>query len=402
MTSKPDTQAAPEKGKVLTISNAAVGTSNTQPRKKRRGVFLSLSFLLCVLLPIAAATYYYASIATDRYSARAGFSIRGIDTSAGIDGIGALTGLASTGSTTSDSYVVLSYLGSRELLEGVDTELDLRGTYASQDIDYLSRMAEDATVEDFLEYWNRKIHTQFDPTSGIIEFEVQSFDAEHARQIASSVLRLTQTLVNQLSANARSDALRFAREEVELQETRLRQALAEIRDFRSSEQSVDPSASAALEIELIANLEARLIDVNARISALRQSLDENAPSLVGLRRNAEALAAQIVERRKAIGSDLLGETGSSAVTQQLALYEELEVERSLAQQAYASALVSLEQARRDADRQQRYLAIHLHPQAPESAQYPRSILNILIICFACVTAWGIGTLITYSVRDHLT
>ena len=90
------------------------------------------------------------------------------------------------------------------------------------------------------------------------------------------------------------------------------------------------------------------------------------------------------------------------MTQQLALYEELEVERSLAQQAYASALVSLEQARRDADRQQRYLAIHLHPQVPESAIYPRSILNMLILCFTCFTAWGIGTLITYSVRDHLT
>ena len=56
------------------------------------------------MLPFIVATLYYAAIATDRYAARAGFSIRGIDTSAGIDGIGALTGLASSGSTTSDSY----------------------------------------------------------------------------------------------------------------------------------------------------------------------------------------------------------------------------------------------------------------------------------------------------------
>jgi capsular polysaccharide transport system permease protein len=214
--------------------------------------------------------------------------------------------------------------------------------------------------------------------------------------------RDTWATANELSANARSDSLRFAREEVELQEARLRQALSTIRDFRTSEQSVDPSASAALEIELIASLEARLIDVNARIAALRQTLDESAPSLTALRRNAEALAAQIVERREAIGSEVLGESGVSAVSQQLALYEELEVERSLAQQAYASALASLEQARKDADRQQRYLAIHLRPQAPESAQYPRSLRNLLILGFALVAAWGIGVLMTYSVRDHLT
>jgi len=402
MTSKPEKPKTTKGAKVLTISNVAPDVSNKhRPRKKRR-VLLWLSFLLCVVLPIGAASYYYASIATDRFAARAGFSIRGIDAGAGIDGIGALTGLASTGSTTSDSYIVLSYLGSRELLESVDAKLDLRGVYAGQNIDYISRLNNDVLIEDFLEYWNKKIDTQFDPTSGIIEFEVQSFDAEHAQQIADSVLSLTQTLVNELSANARSDALRFAREEVVLQEGRLRQALAKIRDFRSSEQSVDPSASAALEIELIASLQSRLIDVNARISALRQSLDENAPSLVGLQRNADALAAQIVERRNAIGNELLAESGSSAVTQQLALYEELEVERSLAQQAYASALVSLEQARRDADRQQRYLAIHLRPQVAESAKYPRSFVNILIISFACFAAWGITTLMTYSVRDHLT
>ena len=395
-----DEQAEPL-GRVLTLGNTAAVSLDARPQNRRPSRLL-VSFLLCVVLPLIAATLYYATFATDRYAARAGFSIRGVDTNAGIDGIGALTGLASTGSTTSDSYIVLSYLGSRELLEAVDLELDLRGVYSSHDVDPLSRLDSFATVEDFLKYWNRRIHTQFDPTSGIIEFEVQSLSPEHAQEIAAVVLRLTQTLVNELSANARSDALRFAREEVALQEARLRQALSLIRDFRASEQSVDPAASAALDIELIANLEARFIDVNARIAVLRQTLDENAPSLTALRRNAEALSAQIVERREAIGSEVIGESGISAVSQQLALYEELEVERSLAQQAYASALASLEQARRDADRQQRYLAIHLRPQAPESAQYPRSLRNLLILGFALVAAWGIGALMTYSVRDHLT
>lgn len=401
MSSARNDERAEPQGRVLTLGNTAAVGPDDRPQY-RRPRWLLVSFILCVALPLIAATIYFATVSTDRYAARAGFSIRGIDTNAGIDGIGALTGLASTGSTTSDSYIVLSYLASRELLEAVDQQLDLRGVYASSNVDLLSRLASDATIEDFLEYWNRRIHTQFDPTSGIIEFEVQSFSPEHAREIAAVVLRLTQTLVNELSANARSDALRFAREEVDLQEARLRQALSAIRDFRASEQSVDPSASAALEIELIASLEARLIDVNARIAALRQTLDENAPSLTALRRTADALAAQIVERREAIGSEILGESGVSAVSQQLALYEELEVERSLAQQAYASALASLEQARRDADRQQRYLAIHLRPQAPESAQYPRSLRNLMILGFALVASWGIGTLITYSVRDHLT
>jgi capsular polysaccharide transport system permease protein len=401
MTSTKQEKEPATKGKVLTLGSAASTSANNELAKPSRNTLL-WSFIICVMVPFIIATAYYATIATDRYAARAGFSIRGIDTSAGIDGIGALTGLARSGSTTSDSYIVLSYLASRELVEALDAELDLRGAYASPDVDALSRLAPDANVEDFLKYWERRISTQFDPTSGIIEFEVQSFSPEHARAIADTVLRLTQTLVNDLSANARSDALGFTREEVELQEHRLRDALVAIRDFRASEQSVDPSASAALEIQLIASLESRLIDVNARIAALRQTLDADAPSVNALRRNAEALEGQIIERRQAIGTNVLDGAGISAVTQQLALYEELEVERSLAQQAYASALVSLEQARRDADRQQRYLAIHLRPQVAQSAEYPRSLRDILVSSFALIAAWGIGALITYSVRDHLT
>lgn len=401
MTSADQEQEPVAKGKVLSLGTTTSTGAHSEIAKPRKNTLL-WSFVICVMVPFIVATLYYAAIATDRFAARAGFSIRGIDTSAGIDGIGALTGLASSGSTTSDSYIVLSYLASRELVEAVDKELDLRAAYASPDVDALSRLAPDANIEDFLKYWERRISTQFDPTSGIIEFEVQSFSPEHARAIADTVLRLTQTLVNDLSANARSDALRFAREEVELQEHRLRDALGAIRDFRASEQSVDPSASAALEIQLIASLESRLIDVNARIAALRQTLDADAPSVNALRRNAEALEAQIIERRQAIGTNVLDGAGISAVTQQLALYEELEVERSLAQQAYASALVSLEQARRDADRQQRYLAIHLRPQIAQSAEYPRSLRDILVLSFALIAVWGIGALITYSVRDHLT
>lgn len=401
MTSTEESTQSPASGKVLTLSNTATLHNRSQTQKPRLSKLL-WSFMLCVFLPMIAATAYYMTIATDRYAARAGFSIRGVDTSAGIDGIGAITGLASSGSTTSDSYIVLSYLASRELVEAVDAELDLRGVYAATDVDPLSRLVPDANAEEFVNYWQRRIRTQFDPTSGIIEFEVQSFSPEHARKTADAVLRLTQALVNDLSANARSDALRFAREEVELQEVRIRNALGAIRDFRASEQSVDPSASAALEIQLIASLRSRLIDLNARISALRQTLDEDAPSMNALRRNAEALEAQITERRQAIGNNLFDDVGMSAVTQQLALYEELEVERSLVQQAYASALISLEQARRDADRQQRYLAIHLRPQAAQSAEYPRSLRNLLVLSFALVAAWGIGALITYSVRDHLT
>jgi capsular polysaccharide transport system permease protein len=228
------------------------------------------------------------------------------------------------------------------LLENIDARLALRTVFSDPEIDRFSRLAADAPIEDFVKYWNLRIHTQSDPTSGIIEFEVQSVTPDHAREIGQAVLELTQNLVNDLSASARQDALGFAHDEVGLQEVRLRTALEQIRNFRNAEQSVDPTASAALEIELLSGLEARLIDINTRIAAQQESLDDDAPSLVMLRRDAAALATQINERRHDIDGTLTPVGGTSAVTAQLAAFETLDVERRLAEQSYASALNSLE------------------------------------------------------------
>jgi len=392
-----------ERGKIVTISNSggapAVGV---RKKNKKKRSLLPISFVLLVILPMAALVTYFTEYATDRYAARAGFSIRGIDAGQQIDGLGAITGLASSGSTTSDSYVVLSFLKSRALVEALDERVGLREVYSAPEIDVISRLPAESTVEQFVDYWSRRIKSQFDPTSGIIEFEVQSFSPEHAKLATEEVLKLVQELVNSLSASARQDTLRFAREELALQEKRLKDVTEKIRQFRTTEQSVDPAASAALEIQLLSNLEAQLIDLNARIAVQSNELDPNAPSLVALRRGADALTKQIEDRRSAIGDDILSQNSAVATSDRLARYEELEVERALAHQTYASALSSLEQARRDADRQQRYLAIHLRPQIAQEAEYPKKLRDTLLAGFILVALWSIGSLIAFSVKDHLT
>ncbi len=90
-----DEQSSRQGTVIMMSASSAKGATSPQRRRPSK---LLLSFVLCVCLPFVAATVYYAALATDRYAAYAGFSIRGIDTSSGVDSLGALTGLASTGS----------------------------------------------------------------------------------------------------------------------------------------------------------------------------------------------------------------------------------------------------------------------------------------------------------------
>lgn len=378
----------------IAAGTGPVSADRPQGRRRRR---LVLSFVLCVLLPVLAGAVYYATIASDRYVAGAGFAVRGMSGGGGLDGIGALTGLVGSGSTASDSYIVMKYLESRDLVEELEATLPLRAAFSDPGIDILSRAPADAPIEDFVDYWDRRVVTNYDSGSGVLTFTVEAFTAEDARDIAAGVLVATRALVNRLSEDARRDAVRFAEDEVARAETRLREALDALRTFREDERSLNPAASAQLDIELLGDLESRLVDLRARMAALGGDIDPDAPSLIRLRRAAAALETQIAELSQGTGA----QTGRGAITGQLAAYEALEVEKSFAEKTYASALASLQQARIDADRQQRYLAVYSEPALPQHPLYPRRAINVLILAAVATALWGVGTLIVYSVRDHL-
>lgn len=375
-------------------------TSPPRPKHKRRRRLL-WSFILCVLLPVIAGTTYYIEFATDRYVASAGFAIRGVNSGGGLDGIGALTGLASAGSTTSDSYIVLKYLKSRDLLERLSEEIDLRTAFSQPQIDPLSRLSPEPSIEEFVRYWQRMTSTSFDATSGIVTLEVQAFTPQDAKRIADLVVDYTDDMVNQLSERAREDSVRFAQAEVVRAEERLLAALQEIRTFRTNEQSIDPAATAQIDIELLGALRSRLVDLRARIASISDQLDTNAPSLIDLRRQESAIEEQIQDRTSVIGSGAAASGSGTNMSDLLVVFETLEVERTFAQETYKSALVSLEQARAEAGRQQRYLAIFSRPSVPQEARYPDRPVSILMLTAIAFCFWGIATLIVLSVRDHL-
>ena len=396
------------------LSSTAAQVRRLRPQQMRRRLLLA-SLFLCVLLPAFLGGVYFIFIASDRYVSGAGFAVRGVDgvASVGGDFLGALTGLDSTGTTTTDSYILLEFLHSRELVERLNRDYDFMAAYSNDAVDYLYRLDPAAPIEDVVHYWEWMITPSFDSTSGILNFEVEAFDPDDAQRIAALILKYAGELINRLSEEARRDTVRFATEEVSRAEVRLRVIRDRLRSFREVESAIDPSRSAEVQIGLIADLERQLIEVRARLSVLKGTIDDTAPSVQQLMRQEAALLEQIAAKQSEISGPAANGTGAEAsssaqdghpgtpLSALLADYEALEVEKEFAQQAYVTALASLERARAEADRQQRYLAVFITPSFPEHAIYPRRILNTFLVFLALLTAWSIGTLIVYSVRDHL-
>lgn len=397
--------------KGTTLSNAAANVGKLRPKQVRRRLLLASLFLF-VFVPGFLGGLYFAFIASERYVSGAGFAVRGVDgvASAGGDFLGALTGLASTGTTTTDSYILMEFLQSRELVERLIGDYEFRQAYGNDSVDFLYRLDLDAPIEDVVDYWGWMITPSFDSTSGILNFEVEAFDPDDAQRIAALILKYSGELINRLSEEARYDAVKFSNEEVSKAEVRLRVVRNQLRNFREEENAIDPAKNAEVQIGLIGELEGRLIEVRSRLSVLKGTIDDSSPTVQQLKRQEAALMEQIAAKQGEIGGAGPGAAGQATpggarvatpLSSLLADYESLEVEKEFAQQAYVTALASLERARAEADRQQRYLAVFNTPSYPEDAIYPRRSLNIFLLFVALLAAWSIGTLIVYSVRDHL-
>jgi len=365
------------------------------PQQKRRKR-LKWSFVFCVVLPVLLGTLYTTFLASERYVTRAGFSVRSMKGNTGGDLFGAFTGLVGNSSTASDAYMVLNYLQSREVVDRLEQDLGFRKIYAAQDIDLFSRLWV-TEIERVTKYWQRRISVSYDPTSMIIDFKVQAFSAEESKLVADLLLTYVQELVNTLSEEARREAVGYAEQEVERYEARLLAQLRRVQTFRDEEASLDPSVNALAAIETLVGLERELIEVQTRIAILKKSVGQDAPSLRALQRRAEALETEIESR----GGGTMKDGKPARLSAQLTQYEELQVEKEFAQKAYTSALASLESARVEAGRRQRFLAVYEKPALPEYPLYPRKILYPVLLTVFAAVLWGIGVLIVYSIRDHM-
>lgn len=389
--------------KTVDTSDGPTGVMQAPPKSsplKNKRWGLILSFLFLFALPVGLGGAYFGYFASDRYAAGASFVIRGLEGGGTPDFVTSFTGLSPSGSTTSDSYVVRNFLESADLLRQLDAELDLRGHYSQEFIDPIARFRPDSTFEELVDYWQWRINTTYDSTTGIVTFEVQAFDAKMAERLAQLALAAADRLVNELSETARQDSVQFAAREVERAEERVRNVRLQLVDFRAERGAVDPMVNAQLDAELMASLETKLVDIQARINALSGSVDADSPMLVQLNRQASALEEQIRQRRALIGH-AGGPDSLENTAEALAAYEGLLIEQNFAQQSYASAMVSLETARIDADRQQRYLGVFARPFVPNEPAYPVRVRNFFLVMIAAFALWAISTLIAYTIRDHM-
>ena len=354
-------------------------------------------FLWIVLAPTALAAFYYGLIASDVYVSEAKYAVRTSDqtsyTSNLLDTV--LTG--GSESAGEDAAIVRDYILSHDMLEILDKRLQLRKHYTSTNVDIVSRLNDDASQEDFLEYYRSMVNVSIDTTTRIITLRVKAYDPAMSKKMAVEIIELSEVLVNNLSNRIVDDTLKFARDEVDKAEDRVRKASEAITAFRSETLSMNPDEETRGALRIIGELESKLVETRAQLSETTSFMQQDSPQVEVLKNKVQALEEQVKNERERLAS----KDSTHNYTQLIDRYQPLALEEQLAKHRYTSTLTSLEAARAEAQRKQRYLLTFVQPQSPDEALLPKRFKSTFIIFIELCLVYGIGGLVWAAIKDHM-
>ena len=368
---------------------------------KSGGSFFNSLFIF-VLLPTLVAFVYIAFIQTRQYLAESRFVVRSaVDPKSSVGGdtlsiISKLGGSSGSKSTAQDGFIVTDYIRGRTIVADIGGKGFMNGLFARPEIDYASRMAENASLEDMWKYWTRHVNATIDTISGVITLRVNAFSPQDALTVNENVLKLSETLINTISERSRNDAVRRAQTEVDLAGRRLVEAKTRLLEFRNRNVLIDPVVKAASIGDLIGKLKVKRIEIAINLSSLSGSLSNDSPSQRLLSTQLSVIDKQIEE----LQGQLTGNADNPRVSAEISEFEQLKLTEAFEQTLYKISQSSYEKARQEAAKQQLFLVTIVKPLLPERPLVPQVGIDTFLFFSITLILYGIGSLLLASVKDH--
>ncbi|WP_297615017.1 sugar transporter [uncultured Roseicyclus sp.] len=369
-------------------------------RLQRRHYGLLVSFVVMVVAPLLATVYYLYGFAQDQYASDVGFTVRSDEGSSATDIMGGLAQFTGAGAGT-DGDILFEFITSAELVGRLTQRMDLITHYAAPyATDPIFALSPDASFEDLVSHWQRVVRVSYAQGNGLIALEVLAFDPETAHALATAIMAESQSLINELNAQARADAMRFAQSDLDAALIRLRAAREALTQFRTQTRIVDPESDLQGRTGVLNTLQQQLAAALIEYDLLSENTaNPNDPRVVQAQRRIEVIRARIQQERLDFATSDIGTEGLDYPTL-MARFEGLLVDRQFAEESYRAALTALDVARTNSARQSRYLAVYIRPTLPESAQFPRRDVIAGLALMFLTLAWAIAALVYYSIRDR--
>jgi len=355
-------------------------------------------FWAIVGVPTLLAGVYYFAIASDLYVSDVEFVVHGPAKSGSSSITGMLASIGGSAPGLEDTYAVNDYMMSRDVLGRLVARDDLIAALDRPESDFVTRVGGllvfgRKDFEALYDTYQRFVEVDRDKTTGVSTLEVKAYRPQDAQNIARALMRLSEEKVNELNARARDDAVGSFDAQVKTIEQRIADLENKITAYRVKQKMLDPSSAAKGPLELLARMNLQLTEIKAQLAdKLRNA--PHSPQIPVLRTRIRSLDRLIAEEH----SKVTGPSASVAAAE--GEYDRLQVQLQLSEKALASAFLSLQQARLEAQRQQLYLEAITTPNLSDYPLYPKRVASFATVVVTCLLAYGMAWLLIAGVREH--
>lgn len=354
--------------------------------------------LAAVVIPWLLYAFYLIIWAAPQYESQSQLIVKSTDGGSSFDPSSLLMSTVTGSGSSNDSLIIESFILSTDMLEFLDKEIGLSEHYSSDLGDVFSRLSKHHTKEDLLNYYQSHVSVTIDSTSSVIAIHARAYSSDYAHLINKTIVKRAEVFINSIGNNLAKSKLAFAQGEHDVVESKLQQAKLKLLDFQSKYNVLDPTAEGAAFQQIAFSLEATLAQKQAELKTLLSMMSEQASEVQNVRREINALQAQIASQKTRISED--GAKASDiSVSQLMAQYSNLQVEVQLAIQAYSSSLMTLENARVEAYQQIKHLVTIESPTFPEENAYPEVIYNLTLLGVILLMGFGIVRIVIATIRE---
>ena len=369
-----------------------------KPPRLRSSPLRHLSVTQLLLIPVALSGVYFYTIARDRYVTRSDFVIRKAEESdTNVAGAG-LASLLGRGNQLSleDARFLKTYLQSPQVLADLDRTYDLDEAYAQKGLDRFAGMKPGLSKEKRLNFFKKQVSVNLDEISGAIVLRTIGLDPKASLNLNRFMLAKSEQFVNRLNQDISQKQLSFAESELSRARGNLNQAKNRLLIYQDSNTVIDPKGEAELAGQTISKLQEKLVELRVELATLRRQFKDPAePEVAVVADQVRELEQQIQKERRSLVS-----SKGRNLNRKAADVLKLESEVNFATDSYKLALTSVEKARIESKRQQKFMALLSAPQLPEDPQNDWRSKGFFTVLASCAVGFSLTKFIFGMQASH--
>jgi capsular polysaccharide transport system permease protein len=369
-----------------------------KPPRLRSSPLQHLSVTQLLLIPVALSGIYFYAIARDRYVTRSDFVIRKAEESdANMAGAG-FASLLGRGNQLSleDARFLKTYLQSPQVLADLDRTYDLDQAYAQKGVDQFAGMKPGLSKEKRLNFFKKQVAVSLDELSGAIVLRTIGLNPKASLNLNRFMLAKSEQFVNRLNQDISQKQLGFAETELIRAQNNLNQAKNRLLRYQDTNTVIDPKGEAELAGQTISKLQEKLVELRVELATLkRQFKDPGEPEVAVVADQVRELEQQIQKERRSLVS-----SKGRNLNRKAADVLKLESDVSFATDSYKLALTSVEKARIESKRQQKFMALLSAPQLPEDPQNDWRSKGFFTVLASCAVGFSLTKFIFGMQASH--